>query len=329
VLALAVAFTGWAVYLATSAPDPQARAGWTRLKDMPRPRGEAAGTLATRVDVDEASQTTERLAVIGGLSGPGRTVPWVDFYNPETDEWVQGPDLPERRHHPGAVSTGGVLFVTGGSKTSTNWAPQDDTWFLFANDSTWQRGPAMPDARMAHQMVAIGGKLYVVGGRGESSNVLIFDVATKTWSTGAQMPVKRDHLAVAVLDGKIYAIGGRDARLQSRVDVYDPAEDEWSPGPPLPRPMSGMAFGATDDPSIGIHVLGGEDPQTIGGGVITEHYVLARGARAWVEAPLPIMPVHGASSATIFGKLYVAGGAARQGAFSPLAWRGVLQRFDG
>jgi hypothetical protein len=182
---------------------------------------------------------------------------------------------------------------------------------------------------MAHQMVAIGSELYVVGGRGTTSNVLIFDTLSEKWRTGAQMPVKRDHLGAAVLGTKIYAIGGRDNDLLARVDVYDTKTDAWSTGPPLPIPMSAMAVGVTSTPDDGIHVVGGEDPSSIGGGVIKRHFFLARTAQRWVNAPLPVLTTHGAGYGVIVGQFFVAGGSARQGSLSPLAWRGVLQRYDG
>src|SRR5207245_1903866 len=93
-LVLVVALGGWIVYLAKTSPDPHAEPGWTRLKDLPRARGEAAGALAIRVDPSAPSETPEHLAVIGGIASAGRTVPWVDFYDASSNAWARGPDLP-------------------------------------------------------------------------------------------------------------------------------------------------------------------------------------------------------------------------------------------
>jgi hypothetical protein len=44
---------------------------------------------------------------------------------------------------------------------------------------------------------------------------------------------QRDHLGTVVLDGEICAIGGRsdDQGVQRRVDICDPAGDQWRDGP--------------------------------------------------------------------------------------------------
>jgi N-acetylneuraminic acid mutarotase len=165
----------------------------------------------------------------------------------------------------------------------------------------------------------------VIGGRGESSRVLIYD-RTTGWTRGAAMPQKRDHLGAVVVGTKIYALGGRDSRILDRVDVYDIAADSWTEGPALPRATSGMAAELLSDGRI--HVVGGEDPGTIGGTVIDRHYVFDPATGTWSRGPTALLAVHGAGVDEVAGLLVVAGGARRQGALSVLAWTGVTQRFN-
>lgn len=140
------------------------------------------------------------------------------------------------------------------------------------------------------------------------------------------MPVPRDHLAAVVHDGEIWAIGGRDGDGPvTDVHVYDPGSDEWRDGPELPVPVSAAVEGVI---AGDIHLVGGEDPSVLGGGVIDRHLVLRRGARSWEELDSPPLAVHGAAGGTVDGQLLVAGGAARQGALSPLAWTDYAARFD-
>jgi hypothetical protein len=313
--------------LALTTPDPRPAQAWRRLADMPSPRGETSAAVGARVD-DDCDPTAEncadplRIVVAGGLLGAGKAVATVSMYDPGSDRWSAGPDLPAARHHVGAAGLGGVVYVSGGSAKATNWAPEDNFWALLPNERGWMGQPRMPEGRMGHQMVAIDQKLYVVGGRGETSNVLIFDTVAHTWSTGAQMPAPRDHLAVVVSDEQIWAIGGRGDDLLDRVDIYDPKTDAWTTGPKLPRPMSAMAAGVLPD---GIHVVGGEDPAVVTGGVIDKHYVYA--GERWTEAPLPIVPTHGSAAVVFSDKLFVAGGARRQSAFSPIGWTGVTEMY--
>ena len=97
--------------------------------------------------------------------------------------------------------------------------------------------------------------------------------------------------------------------------VYDPGRDAWRDGPALPEPMSAMAVGVLDD---ALHVVGGEDPAPISGGVSDDHFVLAHRSDRWVRLGPPLLPVHGAGFGTFRDRLFVVGGASRQGALFDL-----------
>jgi N-acetylneuraminic acid mutarotase len=173
-------------------------------------------------------------------------------------------------------------------------------------------------------MVTVAGKLYVVGGRG-GGRVEIFNPATG-WTLGAAMPRPRDHLAAVVVGNRIYAIGGRDSEIVSRVDIYDTVTDTWSSGPKMLVPASAMTAALLADGKI--HVVGGEDPGTLGGQVLDRHYILNPTSGAWLPSTPPLLAVHGAASGVTGGVLVTAGGARRQGALSILAWTGMTQRLD-
>ena len=316
----------------TSNPYPRPEAeGWARLKDLPHPRGEMGATIvlpgpAGTQDICPSGPCSPQFFVVGGLRGPlGKTTAAVDVLDAGNGKWRTGPDLPEPRHHPAAASIDGAVYVTGGSRKATNWKPENNLWVLRPGSDTWDRLPDMPEGRMAHAMVAVKGKLYVIGGRGETSRVLIYDRKTG-WSTGAAMPSPRDHLAAVVVQAKIYAIGGRRNAITGEVDIYDIAANTWSKGPTLPHPTSGMAAELLADGRI--HVVGGEDPATFGGGVIDRHDVLDIPSGEWLAGPKALLAVHGAASDEIAGVMLIVGGARRQGTYSVLAWTGITQRFD-
>ncbi|MEX2458642.1 MAG: kelch repeat-containing protein [Actinomycetota bacterium] len=305
-------------FLFFTTPEPRGPLeGWTRLADLPVGRGEVASAVAG-----------DRLFVIGGLQGGfAGTTDRVDVYDASEDAWTEGPPLPEPRHHAAAAAIGDTIYVTGGSRKATDWTPQTNVWAWRADAFEWHVLDPLPEGRMAHQLLEVDGRLFAIGGRG-GDDVLIFDPA-EGWSRGAPIPEARDHLAALVEppgpaeDGaRIYAIGGRNEEVLSRVDVYDVGADVWSGGPELPIPMSAMAASSAGGR---IHVVGGEDPSTFGGGVIQAHYVLNAG---WEEAPLPIVAAHGSAWGVIEDRLVIAGGALRQGALSVLAWTGVTQRYD-
>jgi len=286
--------------LLTSNPYPRPEAGgWVRLKDMPHPRGEGGATIilpgpAGTQDICPTAPCAPQFLVAGGIRGPlGKTVDLVDILDAGSGKWRSGPALPEPRHHPAAAAIDGATYLSGGARTARNWTPERNLWVLRPGSDQWDRLPEMPEARMAHQMIAAGGKLYVIGGRGPSSRVLIYD-RTTGWTEGAAMPGPRDHLGAVLVQNKIYAIGGRRNTVLRRVDIYDIPTDTWSPGPSLPKPTSGMAAELLADGRI--HVVGGEDPSTFGGGVVDRHYILDIASGTWGVGPKALLPVHGAAS---------------------------------
>jgi Kelch motif protein len=316
----------------TSNPYPRPEAdGWARLKDIPHPRGEVGATTvvpgpAGTQDICPEGPCSPQFFVVGGLAGVlGKTTGQVDILDAGTGKWRTGPKLPEPRHHPAAASIDGAVYVTGGSRKAAKWKPESNLWVLRPGEDTWDRLPDMPEGRMAHAMVASNGKLYVIGGRGETTRVLIYD-RTTGWTAGAAMPNRRDHLGAVFVQGKIYAIGGRRSAIMRNVDIYDIATDTWSQGPALPYATSGMAAELLSDGRI--HVIGGENPKTFGGGVVDRHQILDLASGTWATGPKPLLTVHGAASDEIAGVLLVVGGARRQGTYSVLAWTGVTQRFD-
>lgn len=318
--------------LLTSNPYPRPEAeGWARLRDMPGARGEVGSTVVFpgptgTQDICPQGPCAPQFVVAGGLSGPtGKTVARVDIFDAGRGTWRAGPALPAARHHPAAAAIDGAVYVAGGARKATDWAPERNLWILRPGAESWDRLPDLPEGRMGHAMVAAAGKLYVVGGRGRTSRVLIYD-RTTGWSEGAEMPGRRDHLAAVVVQGKILAIGGREDRILRRVDVYDIGSNTWTAGTDLPRATSGMAAELLGDGRV--HVVGGEDPGTLGGGVVDIHFVLDLSTNTWSAGPEPLLPVHGAASDEVAGVMLVAGGARRQGAFSVLSWTGVTQRFD-
>ncbi len=294
-------------------PQPASSPGWERLADMSVARGEVAAAVADG-----------KLVVAGGLRGAGTTSRDVSVYAIATDRWRPGRALPSPRHHAAAASVGKRVYVSGGARTATDWTPTTTVW-RSRPGGRWDELPAMPEGRQGHAMVALGGRLYVVGGVGPSDRTLIYDVSRKRWTTGAPLPGGRDHLRAVAWDGRVWALGGRSGDPLRRVDIYDPRRDTWTSGPELPDPMSAMSVGVVDET---LHVVGGEDPDAIGGGVSTKHFALDRNGDRWREDSAAILRVHGAGFGMYKDTLIIAGGASRQGALSTISWTGVTQSFE-
>lgn len=305
------------VVLAASSPRPLPSDDWLLGDDLAVPRGELAGAMVTL-------DGREHIAAVGGLFGfTARGSTDVGFYDPRLDIWQSAPRLPASRHHLGAAGIRGTLYVAGGGRSAADWSPRTEVWRLLPGATSWEAAPALPEGRLGHRLVAIGETLYVIGGVGGAS-VLILDTGDPDahWLRGADMPQPRDHLGAVVVDGQIWAVGGRSEQgNHSRVDIYDPAEDRWHPGPELPEPTSAAAVGLVGGWVV---VYGGEDAGLFGG-VIDRHWRLEPGEGRWEQAPAPPLAVHGAADGVAQGVLVIAGGASRHGLLSPLAWTGVTQ----
>ena len=322
-LGLVVGIVIYLGYGILTAPDPQDAPGWSRLADMPEPRGETA--IATTAD--------GRLFVLGGLTGATfETSRTVSILDPRTGTWSAGPPLPAPRHHAAAVAVGDSVYVSGGGSSIAGGAPRPEMWVLDPDSEAWRPLAPMPNGRLGHRMAALDGKVHVVGGvpgpeerDPRSFSVITYDPAADSWAWGGWLLMPRDHLGVVVVDGEIWAIGGRsilDGRNHVEVEIYDPAETTWRMGLSLPEATSGAAEAA-----IGGHILvsGGEDPAS--GRIVDRHWILDTTAARpeWVALAPPPLSVHGAPGATVDGRFVIAGGASRAGGQSNTAWSGLTQ----
>lgn len=323
VLVAALALVALVVLLlVTTSPDPESADAWSELPRLPAARGEVGSTVVER-------DGRPLLVAAGGFSRlTAATVADVHAFDPRARRWHELPDLPAAVHHPGAAAIEGDIYVSGGAPSATDRTAQESMWVLREGHERWEARSAMPEGREAHRMRAVGDRLYVVGGRGgETSDVLVYDVARDAWSRAAALPVPRHHIGLVLRDGELWALGGRDddEQVLDDVHVWRPGDPAWREGPRLPRPVSGAVEGLAGGE---IHLVGGEDPTAVGGEVIDTHLVLDPEARRWREEPPPPLAVHGAAGGVIDGRLLMAGGARRQGFLSPLAWTDFAAAHD-
>jgi N-acetylneuraminic acid mutarotase len=94
--------------------------------------------------------------------------------------------------------------------------------------------------------------------------------------------------------------------MTGRHDIYDPATDSWSSGPPLPTPRSGVA--ATLYRGM-ILVLGGEvSPRTF-----AENEAYNPKTNAWQRLADMPAPRHATGAAVVGDSVYLAAGSLRPG----------------
>lgn len=202
----------------------------------------------------QAVEYDRRLYVVGAMTGRYPTEPPVDsiyIYDPATDAWSKGAEIPAGRRRGGAgvvVHEGQIYVVAGITNGHTDGHV---TWFDAYDPKTgqWRTLPDAPRARDHFHAAVIDGKLYAAGGRRSSfatrqvfeltvPEVDVFDFRTGRWSTlptAANLPTPRAGSTVAVINGKLLVIGGESAQMNAHIEVeaYDPATGRWSALPAL------------------------------------------------------------------------------------------------
>lgn len=193
-----------------------------------------------------------RLHLFGGLgAGAGKH----QIYDPSTNRWTLGPDMPFAAGSSSSSLIGGKVYVAGGivGSTTTNRSAVYDPV-----TTTWKEIAPMPQGRNHAAATTDGRRMFVAGGRGTGSgdgntvangyNTLqIYDPGTNTWrssvgSTLAPLPQARGGMGKAVYyGGEMYVLGGEtqdgagatSRRVYDRVDIYNSATNTWRAGTPM------------------------------------------------------------------------------------------------
>ncbi|MGH2659736.1 MAG: Kelch repeat-containing protein, partial [Actinomycetota bacterium] len=257
--------------------------------------------------------------VVGGKtsSGPQST---MHIYDPASDTWATGPDLPGPAvENPAVVAWDGKLYAFGGSTAPFSGAVSSAAVYDPAQNA-WTSLTPMPTARSGAAAQAIGGLIYVAGGMGADGASLntfeVYDPQTDSWITAAPMTTRRDNPGSAVLNGMLYIFGGRtrnadgstvDAALTS-VEMYNPTTNTWSARAPMPSGRRTMVVGTIGGRA---QVMGGEVPGGAGVSSANEEYDPV--TDTWTVLTPMKTPRHGAVAGTIAGIVYVVGGGSTGG----------------
>jgi N-acetylneuraminic acid mutarotase len=254
--------------------------------------------------------------VAGGLTASTKATAAIQIYDPAKDAWHQGPSLPQPVDHAMLVTYRNQVVLIGGFVTRGGDSVASSQ-VLFFDDSAghWQKGPSLQHPRAAGAAAVVGDKIVVVGGRTGTPEQLvsqteIFDGTA--WHDGKDIPVPGDHLTAASDRSYLYAVGGR--RFISRNDTnavqrYEPATDQWTRLPSLPKPVSGAGAAIVGGQLL---VAGGEN--TVPAVVSTVlAYDLTASTASWTALPSLTQGRHGLAVTAVGHTLYAIGGSTQPG----------------
>ncbi len=188
------------------------------------------------------------------------------IYDPATDSWRQGAEIPPERRRGGAgtaVYEGKIYLACGIVDGHTSGTV---AWFDEFDPATgeWRVLPDAPRVRDHFSAVVSEGRLYLVGGRDTSYHepghftaffgtvipeVDVYDFATGEWTTlPGKLPVPTAAGGLVESGGAIYYFGGETAQdlAHSETQQLDPETGEWSLIAPLQRGRHGGGAAVLD-----------------------------------------------------------------------------------
>lgn len=177
--------------------------------------------------------------------------------------WVDAGAMNDPRRWVGVTTTvlsSGEVLVTGGLPgvvlkpdggqpddlmySAELYSPLTDTWHATSGPMAEGRIGAAAVRLLDGRVLVSGsvGQAWGMDGLGPQASVEIYDPARDAWSPAASMHVRRyEHTATLLKDGRVLVTGGwgecaRDCHALASTELYDPATDTWTLGPPLPQP---------------------------------------------------------------------------------------------
>ncbi|WP_243182912.1 fibronectin type III domain-containing protein [Anaerosolibacter carboniphilus] len=156
------------------------------------------------------------------------------FYNPQTDTWTEGPNLPEnRRYHQQSTLPDGRVVITGGWKS---WIQDleagDQTWLYDPSTNKFSWGGAVAYIYHHRQKTLKDGRVMVAGGYirnndlGRDSrtyDIRIYDPSQTKWEKKSTLVGfwESTSLTMEVMeDGKVFIAE------RGRINIYDPVTNE-------------------------------------------------------------------------------------------------------
>jgi len=200
---------------------------WTKKRDMPMLRH----AFATAV-------VNGKIYVIGGRIhnnklGAGAATGLVEVYDPLTNRWEKGADMPTERGATDAVVVDGKIYVIGGY--NWQWGPLADKFVTSIEEynpktDQWRELPDMPMLKFMFASVAIDNEIYTMGGAHTPggnrltrfADVDVYNPTTNKWREVEPMTIPKATRAV-VVKGTIYTLGGLKGggQFSPIVEVFD------------------------------------------------------------------------------------------------------------
>ncbi|MEZ4775076.1 MAG: kelch repeat-containing protein [Bacteroidia bacterium] len=257
----------------------------------------------------------------------GRNILRMDIYNPATQTWTTGANLPQEIHHFQPVNYHGEIYILGAlTGPYPGEKPIADIYIYNPQTNQWRIGGKIPPNRLrgAAGVTVYQDKIYIVAGiqnghiDGHVNWVDEFDPKTGKWRKLPDAPHTRDHFQVVVVDGKMYTAGGRNSSQKTgqsfeltigAMDIFDFATEKWTTATTqIPTQRAGSSSLSINGKLV---VLCGESGSQEAGHREVEVYDPR--TETWSKWPEMNQGRHGTGAIYYQGTIYVAAGSGNRG----------------
>jgi N-acetylneuraminic acid mutarotase len=199
------------------------------------------------------------------------------MFDPTTARWITESSMPTARSYMQANTVGDKIYLIGGWLKNTGSIANNTgvTIISSANEAfdprvnSWSELAPIPVPVMNYASAVIGDKIYIIGGDNPvatANSTQIFDTKTNIWAFGKSLPNlvpnRMGGMAATATTGinapaRIFVLGGRGWQGVSNVTyIYNPTDDSWATGAPMPMPRYNLAVATLKDR---IYAIGGTD----------------------------------------------------------------------
>lgn len=147
------------------------------------------------------------LLAAGGHDPSWHSLRITELYRPRTDDWVDGPTLPQGYSFASGAALSSDAFIVGGATHGTSVARLQNLH--------WEALPSCLTPRLHAAVAACGDHLFVLGGRavdGTLRSTELLQLGCKQWRPGPAMAVPRTALAAATIQETVFVIGGQSGK---------------------------------------------------------------------------------------------------------------------
>lgn len=197
------------------------------------PAWSAAGDMALtfRIKPVAMPMADGRVIVAGGYGFTENPLSSSEIFDPKTNGWSAGPNLPRTMKDPAVVPLGGFKYLLG-----CDYPDGSSTVLFDGNTGTFTSAGTIPGGtRFACAMAPLpGGSAIVAGGLTGTATPMATTytwTAPSTWTASTALPAARGRASAAALGtGEVLLADGNDSTGSpaKEVWIFDPTKSTWS-----------------------------------------------------------------------------------------------------